>query len=294
MKSESCGRISVFILTYNEEKNIRRCLESLADFSDDVHIIDSQSSDGTLAICKSFGCHIHQNVFVNHAVQCNWALDHVPFKYEWIMRLDSDEMLPERLKDELKTLIHNAGEGITGIYLNRRMYFMNRWLRHGGMYPHYILRVFRRGAGRYEEKTEEHFVLKEGAAVRAEHDFLEDNRANNLKYWLKKHDDLSDGEIRDTLQLTRDDTSDLQPRLFGSKVERTRWLKTHVYARSPLFVRPFLYFLYRYVLRLGFLDGIPGLIFHVMQGFWYRFYIDARIYEARSEWERQQNDYNNI
>ena len=162
------------------------------------------------------------------------------------------------------------------------------------MYPHYILRVFRNGAGRYEEKTEEHLVLKLGKVIYASQDFLEDNRQNTLKYWLKKHDDLSDGEIRDTLLETRDPDRDLKPRLLGTKVERTRWLKTHLYARSPLFVRGLLYFLYRYVIRLGCLDGIPGLIFHVLQGFWYRFYIDARIYEMRSRWQSTARDYRDI
>ena len=130
--------------------------------------------------------------------------------------------------------------------------------------------------------------------IYASQDFLEDNRQNTLKYWLKKHDDLSDGEIRDTLLETSDPDRDLKPRLFGTKVERTRWLKTHLYARSPLFIRGLLYFVYRYFIRVGFLDGIPGLIFHVLQGFWYRFYIDARIYEMRSQWQSTARDYRDI
>lgn len=286
--------VSAILLTYNEEANIRRCLESIKDLTDDIVIVDSFSTDRTLQICKEYGCRIVQNAFVNHAVQFNWALDNVPLDRPWILRLDSDEILPLKLKRELMELPATCGPDITGIYLNRRMYFMNRWLKHGGMYPHYILRIFRNGAGRYEEKTEEHLVLKFGKVIYARQDFLEDNRQNTLKYWLRKHDDLSDGEIRDTLLETRDPDRDLKPRLLGTKVERTRWLKTHLYARSPLFVRGLLYFLYRYVIRRGFLDGIPGLIFHVLQGFWYRFYIDARIYEMRSRWQSTARDYRDI
>ena len=285
---------AIILLTYNEEANIRRCLESIKDFTDDIVIVDSFSTDSTLKICEEYGCRIVQNKFVNHAVQFNWALDNVPLDRPWILRLDCDEILPFKLKHELIELTDTCGPDITGIYLNRRMYFMNRWLKHGGMYPHYILRVFRNRAGRYEEKTEEHLVLKLGKVIYASQDFLEDNRQNTLKYWLKKHDDLSDGEIRDTLLETRDPDRDLKPRLFGTKVERTRWLKTHLYARSPLFVRGLLYFLYRYVIRLGCFDGIPGLIFHVLQGFWYRFYIDARIYEMRSRWQSTARDYRDI
>jgi len=286
--------ISIFILTYNEEKNLGRCLESLKGYTDDIVIVDSFSTDKTIKIAENYGCRIYKNPFVNHAVQCNWALEHIDFKYEWILRLDSDEILPESLKSELHELLNNIDPKVTGVYLNRRMYFMNRWLKHGGMYPHYILRVFKQGVGYYEDKTEEHFVLSKGVAIKARNDFLEDNRLNNLKYWLSKHDDLSDGEIRDTLRLTKDSLTDLKPRLFGTKVERTRWLKINVYSKTFLFVRAFLYFLYRYILRLGFLDGIPGLIFHVLQGFWYRFYIDARIYESRIDWENITNDYRDI
>jgi len=287
-------QFSVIILTFNEEDNIRRCLDSINDFTEDIIIVDSFSTDATLKICEKYGCRVFQHAFTNQAVQFNWALDNVPWERPWTLRLDADEVLPDKLKQELRELTATCGPEVTGIYLNRRMYFMNRWLRHGGMYPHYILRAFRKGAGRYEEKTEEHFVLASGRAIYAKNDFLEDNRQNTLKYWLKKHDDLSDGEIRDTLLETRNPGLDLKEDLFGNKVERTRWLKTRVYAESPLFLRAFFYFIYRYFLRLGFLDGVPGLIFHVLQAFWYRFYIDARIYETRVNWQSTSRDYRNL
>jgi glycosyltransferase involved in cell wall biosynthesis len=286
--------VTVVILTFNEERNIERCLDSLAGFTDDIVIVDSASTDNTLKICDSHHCRIYEHAFVNQALQFNWALDHVPLDRPWILRLDADEVLPLRLKEELNELVKTSDRDITGIYLNRRMYFMNRWLKHGGIYPHYILRLFKNGMARYEEKTEEHLILTNGRAISAKHDFLEDNRQNHLKYWLRKHDDLSDGEIRDTLLETQDPDNDLNPRLFGSKVERTRWFKTRVYARSPLFLRAMGYFVYRYVFRLGFLDGVPGLIFHVLQAFWYRFYIDARIYEERSRWQSRVGDHRDI
>jgi len=287
-------QFSVIILTFNEEENIRRCLDSINDFTDDIIIVDSFSTDATLKICEEYKCRVFQHAFTNHGLQSNWTLDNVPLERPWILRLDADEVLPDKLKQELRELTATCGPEVTGIYLNRRMYFMNRWLKHGGLYPHYILRAFRKKAGRYENKTEEHFVLTVGRAIYAKNDFLEDNRQNTLKYWLKKHDALSDGEIKDTLLETQDPNQDLKESLFGNKVARTRWFKTNVYARSPLFVRAFLYFIYRYVIRLGFLDGVPGLIFHVLQGFWYRFYIDARIYETRLNWQSTSRDYRNL
>jgi glycosyltransferase involved in cell wall biosynthesis len=291
---DAVKEFTVVILTFNEEKNIARCLESVKDFSDDVLIVDSFSNDATLKICGEYGCRIVQHAFVNQALQFNWALDNITLDRPWVIRLDADEILPHALKRELAELVTTCSPDLTGIYMNRRMYFMNRWLKYGGLYPHYILRLFRKGAGRYEEKTEEHFVLNRGRTMYAKNDFLEDNRQNTLKYWLKKHDRLSDGEIRDTLLETLNSDQDLKPNLFGNKVERTRWFKIHVYAGSPLFVRALLYFSYRYLMRLGFLDGVPGLIFHVLQAFWYRFYIDARIYEARSRWQSTMKDHTNI
>lgn len=270
-------------------------MNSISGFSDDINIVDSYSSDNTLTICKEFGANIFQNKFINHAIQCNWALDSIDFRYEWILRMDSDEILPDKLKLELATLVETLDTSYAGIYLNRRQYFMNRWLKHGGNYPHYILRVWRKGSGKFEEKTEEHFVLNGGKTVHAKSDFLEDNRNNNMKFWLQKHDDLSDGEIGDTTGATIDPGRDLLPRLFGGeKVQRTRWLKVNVYRRAPLFLRAFLYFIYRYILRFGFLDGMPGFIYHVNVSFWYRFYVDSRIYELRLNWQEVEIDRSNI
>jgi len=288
------ANVSVFVLTYNEEANIAACLGSLAGFSDDVVVVDSYSTDGTLRLCHAAGVRIFQHRFVNHAMQCNWALDTIDFRHDWILRMDSDEILPNKLKDELDALTRSLGTDVTGIYLNRRHYFMNRWLRHGGHYPHHILRMWRNGAGRFENKTEEHFVLKHGRAVKARNDFLEDNRNNDLGFWLRKHAELADGEVNDTRGLTRNAEDDLPPALFGEKVQRTRWLKVNIYQRSPLFLRALLLFVYRYIVRLGFLDGMPGFIFHVNQAFWYRFFVDARIWEIRSGWRQVRKDYSNI
>lgn len=288
------ARVSTFILTFNEEANIRKCLDSLRGFTDDIVIVDSYSTDNTLVFCENAGCRIFQNEFVNHAVQCNWAIDNINFRYDWILRMDADEILPNGLKGELNFLLDTSPQYITGIYLNRRHYFMNKWLKHGGLYPHYILRLWRRGAGYYENKTEEHFVLKYGQSLKAKNDFLEDNRNNDLRFWVRKHADLADGEVKDTLGETDTPKEDLEPLLLGEKVQRTRWLKKNIYQRAPLFLRAFLHFLYRYIVRGGFLDGMPGFIFSVNQAFWYRFFVDSRIYEIRTKWQEKQNDYTSI
>jgi glycosyltransferase involved in cell wall biosynthesis len=287
-------RFSVFILTYNEQANIERCLRSLVGFTDDVVIIDSYSKDDTLDICRRYGARILQNRFVNHGVQSNWGLQNGGFKYDWIIRLDSDEILPTKLKHELNQIADTAPADVTTIYLNRRQYFMNRWLRHGGIYPHHILRVFRKDCGAYEEKTEEHFIPSYGRSVTAKNDFLEDNRNNDMDFWLLKHADLARGEVADTMGLTYGAGPDLKPSLTGEKIARTRWFKINVYQPSPLFLRAAFYFLYRYIIRLGFLDGTPGLIYFFNQSFWYRFFVDSKIYETRSRWKEIAPDHRGV
>lgn len=282
--------ISVIVLTYNDEGQIEHCLGSVAGLTDDIVVVDSFSSDGTAEICRANGARFFQHKFVNQALQFNWALDNIPLNYDWVLRLDSDEIVPAGLVEEMRARVDR--ESVAGYYMNRRMYWMNRWLKHGRMYPHYILRLFKRGCARYEERTEEHLVLT-GEAGYLKHDFLEDNRKNTLDYFTEKHLKTAAGEVAEVLSGIEEGEG-IEPRLFGRKVNRTRWLKLRLYNRSPLFARGLLYFLYRYVLCLGFLDGRPGLIFHVLQGFWYRFYIDARLFEERSGWLSRRNDYKDL
>lgn len=271
--------ISIVILTYNDEIQIGDCLSSLEGLSDDIVIIDSLSTDRTREICEGHGARFVQNPFVNQAIQFNWALDNIEIKHDWVLRLDSDEIVPEALKAEILTRL-KAGEPFAAYTLNRRVYWMGRWLRHGRMYPHRIVRLFRKGRARYEERTQEHLIV-DGPIGAMRCDFFENNRKNTLDYFTEKHLATARGELREIMQGAPADGPSLEPRLFGPRINRTRWFKEKIYARTPLFVRPFLYFGYRYFLRLGFLDGVPGFTWHVLQAFWYRFYIDAKVYEAR-------------
>ncbi len=284
--------ISIIILTYNEAENIIATLDSIKDFTDDIIIVDSFSKDNTKEICDRYGCHFYQNPFVNQAIQFNWALDNVPIKHDWVLRMDSDEILPIKLQAEIKSRVGTEVD-VNGYYLNRRMYWMNHWLWYGRMYPHFILRLFKKGYGRYEEKTEEHLIVK-GNTASMKNDFLEDNRKNNLDYFTEKHLSTARGELAEILKPTEGGEDFVEPKFFGNKVSRTRWFKEKVYSRVPLFVRPFLYFIYRYFICFGFLDGYPGLTWHILQGFWYRFYIDAKVYEAKSKWESIRKDYTDI
>lgn len=274
--------LTLIVLTYNEEVNIAHTLDSVKDWVGEIIITDSFSDDKTLEICRPYTDKIYQHPFENQAKQFNWALDHAPISFPWIMRLDADERVTPALAREICDVLPTLPADVTGIYLRRRVHFMGRWMRHGGLYPMWFLRVFRSGHGRYEEITEEHIVLDGGRTIRLEHDFIDENR-KGLTFWTDKHNHWAIGEMLDLMALGGRGTLPAQtvaPALFSTQ-ERRRWLKTHLYARAPLFLRAFAYAFYRYVLRLGFLDGREGLVFHFLQGCWYRFFVDAKIYEAR-------------
>lgn len=275
--------LSLLILTYNEEVHLERALESARGWAGEIIVIDSGSTDKTLEICRQHGVKVFQHPFKNQAEQFNWAIDHVPVAHPWIMRLDADETVTPELALEITQTLPTLPESVTGLYLKRRVFFMGRWIRHGDYYPMWFLRIFRKGAGRYEEIAEEHILLSRGKALHLKHDFIDDNR-KGLSFWVDKHNHWAVGEMLDLLHIEAQGAlpaGTVPPGLFSTQERRRRWLKVRVYARLPLFFRAFLYFLYRYVLRFGFLDGREGLIFHFLQGCWYRFLVDAKIVEAR-------------
>lgn len=271
---------SVIVLTHNEEANITFLLESVTPWAAEVFIVDSGSTDATLEIAARYGAKIYHHAWKTYADQFNWALDNLPVATEWVMRMDADEYVTAELADEIRATLPRLGKDVTGLYIKRRVYFMGRWIRRGSYYPTWLLRFFRRGLGRCESLwMDEHIVLREGRAERLAHDIVDENH-KGLSFWTVKHEKYAQREMMDLLAQAGEDNQ-LQPSLFGEQDKRKRWLKTNLYARSPLFVRAFAYFFYRYFIRLGFLDGIEGLIFHVLQGFWYRFYVDAKIVEYR-------------
>lgn len=274
--------LDLVVLTYNEEANLEHCLESVAGLVKNVFVVDSGSTDATVEIARRHGAQVFTRAFTNQAEQFNWALDNLPLQSEWVLRLDADEYLSPELRDEIAGALPTLPAEVTGLYLKRRMIFLGRWIRHGGYYPTWLLRVFRSGKARSElAEMDEHIVLLEGASRRLRHNFSDHNR-KGLSAWLLKHEAYASRQVRVLLRGQRErDTGGVAPKLFGSQAERKRWLRHKLYGRAPLFTRAALYFVYRYFLRLGFLDGLPGLIFHFLHAGWYFFYIDAKVYESR-------------
>lgn len=275
--------LTVIILTYNEEKHITRCIENLKKITNKILIVDSYSTDKTVEIAQSLGAEVVQNAFVNHSMQFNWALENCSIDTEWTMRMDADEYLLDELIAEILQKINKVPMEVGGFILKRRVIFMNRWIKHGGFYPHRLLRIWRTGAAKVEDRwMDEHVVLEKGITETMTFDMV-DHNLNDLTWWIAKHNNYSNREMIDLLAIKNKTTSNqnVAATLSGEQFSRKRWIKEKIYARIPLFIRPFFYFGYRYVILLGFLDGIPGLIWHFLQGFWYRFLVDAKVYEKR-------------
>lgn len=274
--------LTTIILTYNEELHIRRCLENVSPISQRVIVVDCFSTDRTCEICKSFpNVEVFQHAWPgDQATQYNWALDTIPVDTGWIMRIDADEYLLPELVDELAGKLSDLPEDVTGIELKRRHIFMGKWVRRG-IYPVIMLRICRTGCGRYEPRLmDEHYVLTRGHSVVFDHDFC-DHSLITLSEYCNKHIKYAQREAveildsRYGLKAAGNDTKGL-----GDQALKKRAVKTR-YNKLPLFWRSFAYFLYRYILRGGFLDGKEGFLFAFIQGWYYRTMVDANLLEVR-------------
>lgn len=281
--------VTVIILTYNEEQHIERCIRSIQPFGPEIVVIDSFSTDRTREIAESLGARVYQNPWVNHATQLNWALKNVPITTAWTMRWDADEYATAELAEEIRHRLGSLGPEIGGIYLRRRVHFLGRWIRHGGCYPTVLLRIWRTGTGLCEARwMDEHITLSAGETVQFAFDFVDDN-FNHLTWWTAKHNSYANREAVDLFNMKYDlfESGDAEKLTRDSQERRKRAIKENLYSRLPLFFRAWAYATYRYVFRLGFLDGIPGLVWHVLQGFWYRFLVDAKIYQVEQYAKRR-------
>lgn len=270
--------ISAFIITYNEEKNIARCLDSIAGWVEEIFIVDSGSSDATISICKKYTTKIYHHPFEYHAKQLKWAIENLPFKNEWIMRIDADEHYDGGDVDALVKII-NEGK-IDGVFIKIKIFFMDRWMRHGVFYPN--LRIFKKSKASVEDRRVDEHIKINGRTIFTDINFADKNydRQNNISRWIDKHNRYATLEAIDYL-INRHNPHNANSigSFAGNSIARKRWTKENVYYRLPPFLRAAAYFIYRYFFQLGFLDGKEGLIFHFLQGFWYRFLVDAKIYE---------------
>lgn len=295
--------LTTIILTYNEELHIRRCLENVCPISKKVYVIDSPSTDKTVDICKEF-----PNVEVvvhkypgNQAEQYNWAIDNIHIDTEWTLRIDADEYLLPELVKEIENKLPSLPKDITGVEFKRRHIFMGKWVKHG-IYPVVMMRMCRTGCGRYADRImDEHMVLTQGRSVVFDNDFC-DHSLINVSDYCRKHLDYAQREaavvLSESLELKAESLelraerdkrgfSDLKDNESLGKSAEDKHKKKNKYNSLPLFWRSFAYFVFRYIIKGGFLDGKEGFVFAFIQGWWFRTMVDVKILEARKSLENK-------
>ena len=277
--------LAVVILTHNEERHIARALSSVAGIAAEVFVIDSFSTDRTVELARAQGAIVLQNKFVNYAKQFQWALDNAPITASWVMRLDADEVIEADLAERIRNELPGLPDDVVGINLKRKHIFLGRWIRHGGRYPLLLLRIWRRGHGRIEDRwMDEHMILWGGRTVTFDGGFA-DHNLNDLTFFTDKHNKYATREAIDVINERR--------RLFHRDVDLVaeegsrqaavkRWIKERLYNRIPYQISAPAYFLFRTTLQLGFLDGKEGLVYHGLQGLWYRFLVGAKVEELEA------------
>ena len=279
--------LSVIVPVRNEARNLSRCLESLKS-AGEVYVIDSESTDDTAVIAESHSAKVVQFHYAGGwPKKRQWAMDTLPLAYDWILLLDADEVLTPELADEIQNVIRDPHTD--GYYIALQMYFLGRRLEHSGA-SFWKLSLFRKGLGHFECRLQdqdasmadmevhEHIVVN-GATRKLIHPLIHHN-VESLSRYIQKHNEYSNWEARVWLDDSRSKNDDeIQPSLWGTQAQRRRWLRRRFLALPG---SPFLFFLYKYMLRLGFLDGVPGLIYCTMQGIQF-FHIKAKIYELKHE-----------
>ena len=276
--------ITTIILTYNEEIHIRRCLENVSSIAKDVVVVDCISTDRTQEICQEF-----DNVRViehpwpgNQAEQFNWALDNVDITTSWIFRLDADEYLTLELVEEMQEKLPKMNPEVSAVVLPLGRAFQGRVLKHGIVKGIKMIRLFRTGKVRYEQRLmDEHLQVLEGETAEFQGKFVDDSLIG-IRAFVAKHNSYSDREAALLLDAEFGLTELPQSKnpSYAEEVAAKRKQKEK-YAKMPLFWRSFGYFCYRYFVKLGFLDGKEGFMWDFFQGLWYRMLVDAKVFEAR-------------
>lgn len=271
--------LTAIILTKNEEKNIEKCILSIRGVAKRIVVIDSYSTDTTAELANKLGAEVYKHEFENYSKQFRYGVEKAQIKTKWVLRFDADERLTEKSAAELEQLlIENENTDVNGIIVRFEVNFMGKGLRHGGIYPFRKLLVFRYGKGHMEDRhMDEHIVLDEGRAIEMRHD-SEHHDFKDLTYFIDKHNKYASREMLDYFEQKRKNNNNDEQNLdFRARIKRK--IKYRVYYKLPIGLRAHLYYWYRYYFKLGFLDGKEGKIFAFMQAYWYRYLVDAKIYE---------------
>jgi glycosyltransferase involved in cell wall biosynthesis len=274
------NNITVIILTYNEELNLFYALENIKDFANEIVILDSYSSDNTIEIAKKYNANIFYRKFDNYSSQRKYSLNELPISNEWVFVLDADEYLTKELKDEITILLNNESKMNDAYVIKRRFYWQGQWLKRC-FYPTYLLRFGKKGLIDCDDRPiNEHIICKSKSIGHLKNDFIDYNR-KSLSDWVIKHNDYAS---READQLIKGDKTNYN--FFASQYERKRWIRKNIWNKLPPILRPIIYFIYRYFLQLGFLDGKKALMYHFIDSFVYRILIDFKYLEKK--WKKSK------
>lgn len=269
--------LTAIVLTKNESKNIMACLKSIRGFAKRVVVVDSGSTDDTVELAQKYGADVYYNEFEYYAQQFNWAIDNTSITTKWILRLDADERFtPELCKEAEMLMEQHFRDDVNGITMEAWLYFLGKRLKHG-LSKKRKLMIFKRGMGRIEDrKRDAHTIISSGRSVFTKERFIHYD-FKDITSFISKYNFYSTKEMQDYIDYKNDRTD--QNIKSDKLIQKKRKRKFGLYYKAPRFFRAWLWFMYNYYLKLGFLDGKEGYIFHYFECYWYRYLVDAKIYE---------------
>ena len=273
------NNVGIILLVYNEEIHLKRCLDNLLLLTSNIYVVDSYSNDKTVDILNEYGINFVQNTFINHSNQLNFAIKNFPYKTNYIIRIDSDELLSLELIQEIKTSkLLDSTSDISGFYIKRKVKFLNKTLNYGNINPIWLLRLWKIGKGVCDDKLMDEKIIVSDQNTAKLQNIIIDNNLNNLTWWTHKHNNYSN---REALEILNNKYLITKNSFKGDyySIDFILFLLKSFYNKMPIFLRSFLLFFYSYFLKLGILDGIPGFIWNVLQVFWYRYLVDVKVYE---------------
>ena len=271
------ANITAIILTNNEEKHMERCIISLKDIVKRIVVIDSFSTDTTLEILKNHNIEFYQKEWVNYSSQLNWGIEKANVKTDWILRIDPDEIPSKNFKIGIKNYLEKMPTEVCGISIIRRFIFLQKEINYGGDFPQRDVRIWRNGSGKCEDTWSDEHIVVEGSIKNTDLDII-DNNTNNISWWTDKHNRFATREMIEFFMYKERKESKDKLKL-SKKKKYKKDLKLKLYYKLPIFLRPFLFFIYKYFIRLGFLSGWQGFLWCFLQGFWYRTLVDIKILE---------------
>ncbi len=275
--------ITVVILSHNEEIHIARCIERAAPIAKRIVLIDSMSTDATVALARAAGAEVLQRPFTYHADQLRWGLEQIEIATEWVLRIDCDEYLESSLQAEIVERLSGLPANIAGVEFKLKVIFQGKWIRWGGSYRSMLVRLWKPAAGGVEDKMmDERICVRQGALTRFSRGDLVDESLRNIADWTNKHNGYSTKHMLQFIDAEFDlGLFEKSAAKLNAQGRKKRFLRENVYASAPLYLRAFLFFVFRYFILLGFLDGKRGFVWHTLQGFWHMLLIDVKIGEAR-------------